>query len=98
MPDTDYTLNLWRFQRIQDAKLKGNGGFELPPLWLDAACAGMAFRPAVHYAQDLEMQRDKLADNYQIAATQDVEDAPLYITPQRDAYFDEARIEARMAC
>jgi hypothetical protein len=88
VPDTNYSLNLWRFRIIQDAKLANRTGFEVPVLWLDAVCAGMASRLAVHFAQDLEQQREKQAkESYQIAATQNVEDAPLYILPQIDAYW-----------
>jgi hypothetical protein len=88
VPDTDYSLNIWRFRIMQDAVLANAGSFEMPVLWLDAACAGLAARLAVHYAQDLEDKRIKqAADAYKIAATQNVEDAPLYILPQLEGYF-----------
>lgn len=88
VPEYAYTLNIWRFRFIQDAILANAGQFEVPSLWLDAACAGMAYRLAVHYAQDIEMQRKAMADEaYKIASTQNVEDAPLFILPQLDSYF-----------
>jgi hypothetical protein len=88
VPDTNYSLNLYRFRIIQDALLSNGGALEVPVLWLDAACAGLAYRLAVHFAQDLEDRRKMQADEaYQIAATQNTEDAPLYILPQLDGYW-----------
>jgi hypothetical protein len=88
VPDTAYSLNLWRFRRIQDAKLANAGALELPPLWLDAACAGLSYRLAIHYAPDLEDKRKVQAkEAYEIAATQNTEDSPIYIMPQLDAYW-----------
>jgi hypothetical protein len=88
VPDTEYRLKVWRFRVMQDAKLANAGTFEMPLLWLDAACAGMAYRLSMHYAQDLEQKRQQQAkEAYQIAATQNVEDAPIYILPQLEGYF-----------
>jgi hypothetical protein len=88
VPDTIYTINYWHWTMMQDAKLANNLQFEIPQLWLDAACAGMAYRLAIHYAQDLEDKRNAQAKAaYEIAATQNVEDAPLYFLPMLDGYF-----------
>lgn len=88
VPDTVYTMKVWRFRVMQDAVLANARAFEVPVLWLDAACAGMAYRLSMHYAQDLEEKRKAQADEaYTIAATQNVEDAPLYILPQIEGYF-----------
>jgi hypothetical protein len=88
VPDFAYTLNYWYWTMMQDAKLANNLQFEIPQLWLDAACAGMAYRLSIHYAQDLEDKRNAQAKAaYEIAATQNVEDAPLYFLPMLDGYF-----------
>jgi hypothetical protein len=88
VPNTDYTINYWYWRMIQDAKLANAVQFEIPPLWLDAACAGLAYRLSIHYAQDLEDKRNAQAKAaYEIAATQNVEDSPLYFIPQLDGYF-----------
>lgn len=88
VPNQVFTLTIWRFRALQDAMLKNSGQFEIPALWLDAACAGIAARLAIHYAQDLEAQRETQAEKaYTVAATQNVEDAPLYFLPTLDGYF-----------
>ena len=88
VPDQVYTLKVWRFRVIADAKMANAGQFELPVLWLDAMCAGLSARLAMHYAQDLEDKRNAQAKAaYQIAATQNVEDAPIFILPQLEGYF-----------
>jgi hypothetical protein len=88
VPDQPYTITWWRFRVMQDAILANAGTFEAPSLWLDAACAGLSYRLSIHYAQDLEQKRKAQADEaYGIAATQNVEDAPLYILPQLEGYW-----------
>ena len=52
VPDTVYTMKVWRFRVMQDAVLANARAFEVPVLWLDAACAGMAYRLSMHYAQE----------------------------------------------
>jgi hypothetical protein len=88
VPETAFLLTCWRFRVMQDAVVANAGQFEAPVLWLDAACSGLAYRLSMHYAQDLEMRRKAQADEaYTIAATQNVEDAPLYIMPQLEGYW-----------
>lgn len=88
VPDTAYWMHLWGFGQIGDAAIAGQGQFAVPYRWLDACCAGLAHRLARHYAQDLEAQRKADYDQaYQIAATQDTEDAPLYIWPMIGGYY-----------
>jgi hypothetical protein len=88
VPEQIYNLHITRFRQIQDAGLRNAGNYEIPYLWLDAACSGMSHRLARHYAQDLEMQRKGDYDEaYKIASTQNVEDAPLYIVPMVWSYF-----------
>jgi hypothetical protein len=88
VPDQDYSLNYYRYRQIQDAATASATNFEIPFLWLDAACAGLAHRLARHYAPQLEQQRKMDAvEAWGYAATQNVEDAPLYITPMIGAYY-----------
>ena len=88
VPDQIYNLHITRFRQIMDANIRNAGNFEIPFLWLDAACAGLSYRLSRHYAQDLEGQRKSDYDEaYRIAATQNVEDAPLYIVPMVWSYF-----------
>lgn len=88
VPDQVYTMHLWRFRVIQDAKLGNDQNFEIPVLWLDAACAGLASRLAVHYAPALEQRRKAQYDeSYKIASTQNVEDSPMYILPMVQNYY-----------
>lgn len=91
VPNQAYGLHYWRFRQIQDANLAGAGSFEIPYRWLDAACAGLAYRLSMHYAQDLEGQRKAQYDGpdgaYTKAAKQDVEDAGIWVIPMIGAYY-----------
>lgn len=96
VPDDVYNLNVQRFRQIQDANIGAAGNFQIPYRWLDAACAGLAFRLARHYATNLEMQRKidyegnkamGMRGAYDIAADQDVEDSSLYILPALSGYY-----------
>jgi len=91
VPDQAYGLHYWLFRQIQDASLAGAGNFEIPYRWLDAACAGLAYRLAIHYAQDLETQRKAQYDGpdgaYTKAAKQDTEDAGIWIVPMLGGYY-----------
>jgi hypothetical protein len=88
VPDQVYNLHVWGFYMLQDANLRNATNFQIPMLWLDAACAGLAHRLSRHYAQDLEGPRKvDYKEAYEIAATQNVEDAPIYIVPMLSSYF-----------
>jgi hypothetical protein len=89
VPDQPYAMHYWTYRQQMDASARNAGNFEVPWLWLDAACAGLAFRLARHYAQDLEQQRNGDYEKaYTIAATQNVEaDGMVYITPMITTYF-----------
>jgi hypothetical protein len=83
-----YTLNYYRYRQIQDAAVAGAGNFEIPYLWLDAACAGLAHRLARHYAQDLEAARKADAtEAYGIAARQNVDSERMWIVPEVGGYY-----------
>lgn len=83
-----YTCYYYRVRLIQDAKLPNALNMEVPALWLDAVVAGLAHRLARVFAPHLEQIRKLDADEaWQLAATQDQEDVPLYISPGLSGYF-----------
>jgi hypothetical protein len=88
-PNMIYHCHVWSFGQQFDAVMRGAMQLDIPYRWLDAACAGLAFRLAVHYAQDLEASRKTMSDEaYRIAATQDTEDGSIYILPMIQTYYD----------
>ena len=89
VPDASstYTLNYYRYRQIQDAALSNGSTPEIPFLWLDALVAGLAHRLARIYAQPLEaMRKADAQEAYGIAADQNTENVPLYITPMLGSY------------
>jgi hypothetical protein len=87
-PNQVYHCHVWSFGQQQDAVMRGNMQLDVPYRWLDAACAGLAARLAVHYAQDLEVTRAAMAKQaYDYAATQDTESGSVYILPMLDGYY-----------
>ena len=90
VPDqtSTYTLNYYAVTQIQDAELTDAQTVDIPYRWLDALAAGLAARLAAIYAPDrMQMLEAKAAQAYTIAATQDTENVPLYITPGLAGYF-----------
>jgi len=83
-----YTINYYRVRQIQDATLPNGVNAEVPYLWLDALVAGLAHRLARIYQPQLEQIRKADADEaWAIAATQNVENVALNITPGLGGYF-----------
>jgi hypothetical protein len=88
-PNDVYHVHVWSYGQQYDAMHRGAMQLDIPYRWLDAACAGLAYRLATHYAQDLEAQRKAQADEaYGIAATQDTEDGSIYLLPMIQSYYD----------
>jgi hypothetical protein len=90
VPDqsNQYTLNFYRVIQVQDAELPNGQTMDIPYRWLDAAVSGLAARLAAIYAPDrLAMLATKAEQAYQIAATQDTENVPLYIMPGLSGYY-----------
>jgi len=88
-PDQAYNLHLWGFTQMQDASLRNATQFQAPYRALDAICAGLAWRLAVHYAQDLEQTRKAQYDEaYKYYAAQDTEDSAIYIVPMLWNYYN----------
>jgi len=83
-----YTLKFYRVIQVQDAELSNGQTLDIPYRWMDAACSGLAARLAIIYAPDRsQILEAKAAQAYEIAATQDTENVPLYIMPGLSGYF-----------
>lgn len=90
VPDTGgpYTLNYYACTQIQDVALTSGQTPDIPYLWLDAMVAGLAHRLARIYAPDLEQIRKTDAkEAWDIAATQNIENTPLLISPNIGRYY-----------
>lgn len=83
-----YTANYYTVRQTQDTNITGGQTAELPYRFLEAFTAGLAWKLSEIYAPELE---DKMFARYNrawtIAATQDVENVPLYISPGLDSYW-----------
>lgn len=83
-----YTVYYYRVRQVQDATIGGGFNVEVPYLWLDAAVAGLAHRLARIYRPELEQIRKRDADEaWDIAATQNVENVALNISPDMGGYY-----------
>jgi hypothetical protein len=86
-----YTLYYYRVRQVQDADYTDNTNtlaIEIPYLWLDAFCAGLAHRLSRVYAPQLEQLRKADADEaWALAAKQDVENVPMQMWPGLAGYF-----------
>ncbi len=83
-----YTVFYYRVRQIQDATLPNGFQMEVPYRWLDAMTAGLAHRLAAVFAPQLEQIRKADAEEaWRIAATQDVENTPMFIAPGLIGYF-----------
>lgn len=83
-----YVINCYRVRQIQDATIANGVNVEVPYLWLDALIAGLAHRLARLYQPGMEQIRKADADEaWMIAATQNVENVALNITPGLGGYF-----------
>lgn len=82
------TLKYYSVRRIQDANLRNGQQVELPYLWLEAFADGLAYRLARIWAPQMAVNLKMQADeSYQIAAVQNVENTPVYISPMISSYF-----------
>ncbi len=83
-----YTLYYYRVRQLQDAMLANQVNVEVPYRWLDAVTAGLAHRMARIYKPELEAIRKADAEEaWQVAAEQDTENVPMYITPDLSGYY-----------
>ena len=90
VPDNtfSYTVNYYSVRQTQDVNVSGADTPEIPYRFLDAFTAGLAWKLAEIFRPELE---DKLYARYMrawgIAATQDTEGVPLYLTPGLSGYW-----------
>jgi hypothetical protein len=83
-----WTLNYYACAQMQDANLPGGETPDLPYLWLDWFAAALAHRLSRKYAPALEAVRKADAQEaWSVAATQNVENVPLSITPTLSSYY-----------
>lgn len=83
-----YTMSYYRYRRIQDAGYAAGQTLDVIWRWLDAFAAALAHRLSRMYAPELEQVRAADAEKaWTIAATQDVENVPMYIYPGLSSYF-----------
>lgn len=91
VPNTDngpQSLKYYRVRQIQDADLQNGQQVEIPYLWLEAFAYGLAQRLATIWTPDKIAILKPMADEaYQIAASQNIETAQQYISPQISGYF-----------
>lgn len=93
VPDdsTNYLMSYYVYTQPDDAVLQDGKQVAVPYWWMDAYVAGLAYRLARIYAPALEAQRKQdWLDAYQKACEQ-VEPAPLYITPGLTGYYRSGR-------
>jgi hypothetical protein len=83
-----YTLNFYRVIQVQDSNLENAQTVDIPYRWFDAACSGLAARLAAIYAPErYQILVTRAEQAYQIAATQDTENVPLYVIPGLSNYY-----------
>ena len=88
VPDAAYTLKIQYVRQVQDAGVMNGTTLEVPYRWLDCFTAGLAARLAQIYRPALAQYLDsKYERAWVLAANQDTEDVPLYVTPCLEGYF-----------
>ena len=88
-PDgTQTSLKYYKVDRLQDANMNGTQQVDIPPIWLEAMAYGLAERLALIWAPEKVAIMKPMADeSYQIAASQNIETAQQYISPQLSGYW-----------
>ncbi len=89
VPDGSQTsLKYYRVRRLQDSNLQGGEQVEIPYLWLEAFADGLTYRLARIWAPQMAPALKAQADeSYEIAASQGIEQAQQYISPQLSGYW-----------
>ncbi len=83
-----YTFYYYRARQIQDATVVNGQNLELPTRFFDAITADLAHRLARIYKPELEQIRKADRDEaWSIAATEDTEWVPMYVTPALSGYW-----------
>jgi len=91
VPNTDngpQSLKYYRVRQIQDSALQNGQTVEIPYLWLEAFAYGLAMRLAqIWNPAAMAMIKPMADESYQIAASQNIEQAQQYISPMISGYF-----------
>lgn len=90
VPDGQFSYDFWyyRARQIQDATITNGQNLELPTRFFDAITADLAHRLARIYRPDLETIRKADRDEaWAIAATEDTEWTPMYVSPVVGGYW-----------
>lgn len=83
-----YTLKYYRCIQMMDAGVASGQTLDVPYRWLDAFVWGLAARLAQIYApEEVDRLDAKAQRSWNIAATQDVENVPMSITPGMSGYW-----------
>lgn len=83
-----YTFMYYRARQIQDATILNGQNLELPVRFFDAITADLAHRLSRIYKPEMEQQRKADRDEaWSIAATEDTEWVPLYVSPMLGGYW-----------
>ena len=82
------TLKYYRVRQLQDAALTNGQTLDIPYRWMEAFATGLAARLAIIWAPQVAAGLKQMADEaYSIAAAQDTEYAPMYISPMVSGYW-----------
>jgi hypothetical protein len=91
VPNTDngpQSLKYYRVRQVQDSALSNGQTVEIPYLWLEAFAYGLAMRLAqIWNPAAVAMIKPMADESYQIAASQNIEQAQQYISPMISGYF-----------
>lgn len=83
-----YVFNYYRARQIQDATIANGQNLELPTRFFDAITADLAHRLSRIYKPEMEQMRKADRDEaWAIAAGEDVEWVPMYVTPMLGGYY-----------
>jgi hypothetical protein len=81
-------LKYYVVRQVQDANLASGQQVEIPYRWMEAFADGLTYRLARIWTPQMAVPLKGQADeSYQIAAEQDVEAVPTYISPMIGGYF-----------
>ena len=81
-------LKYYRVTRLEDAAFSNGQTVDIPYLWFEAFADGLAYRLARVWNPPMAPGLKMLADeSYQIAASQNIEQAQQYISPQISGYY-----------
>lgn len=81
-------LKYYRVIRLEDAAFSNGQTVDIPYLWFEAFADGLAYRLARVWNPPMAPGLKMLADeSYQIAASQNIEQAQQYISPQISGYY-----------